>query len=337
MTSLTNTFPSLFLTANSFVRHLIDTYKQTIVSSGTARTPEANMTRVPIEVPNDLSTASSIQQTNSPAEAWCAIILAAAFLVIAFYQTFLCFRHRAVVGWSITLAALCSLRLFAIYTMLTYAVETLWLIEYAYHGVYPVSAVWLVAGALTHWLAPTLLTFYCIQVFGRAAWEALLSLPNRRHLPDLLGFIRWNTYVFGLAAFMAWSILCVGSIVVVAASPNGKVDESNAKIVEAGLSTLKGGLLMETIVLMILACIVGRFSVISAKWDVQWTEKRGLRWTWKRLILMVQVGLLVVQLRQIYQVVRFFTTATRYPWMVLIFDALPICGKLSSCLSSTAH
>lgn len=179
-----------------------------------------------------------------------------------------------------------------------------------------------VRSRLTHFQSPTLLTIAIIVVFGRACWAASLSNPSR--LEPLRGFVRWNTFVVTSTSLLAFTLLCVGCIVVVSRAPNGVVNETNLSIVNAGNGILKFALVLQLLILAAFTLMAWRFRAVSKEWDVQWDEKRRSTWTWTKVMILVLVSLVLLFVRQLYHLIRFLLDWTGLPWLGLLFDAGPI-------------
>lgn len=159
-------------------------------------------------------------------------------------------------------------------------------------------------------------------VFGRSSWAGALSNP--RELEPLWGFLRWNTLVITSTSLLTFGLLVTGCIVVVSSAPDGKVDNSNHTVVNAGNGVLKAALVLQLLILAAFTLLVWRFQRVSQDWDVQWDERRKFKWTWKKLIIMVLASLGLLFVRQFYYLVRFLLSWTDQPWLCLLFDAGPV-------------
>lgn len=169
-----------------------------------------------------------------------------------------------------------------------------------------------------------MITVAVIQVFGRAAWHALITNPGPA--TPLYGFIRWNTLIFSTISLFAWVLLCTGSMVAVAASPDGVRTDENAGTVDAGYRLLKTGLVFQLVILSAFALIVWRFKHVSRDWHVRWTEKGKASWTWQGLLKPILAGIALLSIRQVYHIIRFFLNYSHLEWLSLVLDAGPIFG-----------
>jgi hypothetical protein len=212
-------------------------------------------------------------------------------------------------------------------------VECFSLAEFAFSVANPLSSAFLAAGALIHWLAPAVLIFFCVQVFGRAASQGVFDNP--RQLRHLHGFIRWNTVIFGSLLMAAWAVLSTGSSIVVASLSNGQVTPDRVPLVTTGYGLLKAGLVLQLVMLLAFTLIVWRFKITSHSWMLQWDDQRKFTWTWKKLIDVVFISMGLLLVRQLYHVVRFFLHYTDLPWLALVFDAIPLLGQWSALSDET--
>ncbi|KPI39037.1 uncharacterized protein AB675_4683 [Cyphellophora attinorum] len=267
------------------------------------------MTRIPVVV-DDPSPYLSTNSTR-PKAGWIAIALATACLIVTVVQIIFSIKHRAKVASTLIFAS---------------SLQCISLVEFAYSSSYPLSTSWMAAGAVFSWMAGPVLTFYCTQIFGRAARAGSMSNPG--HSKPLRGFVRCNTTIFGLLVFVAWLIVATGSAVVTIGAPQGQVDSGNLPVVTAGQGVMKAGLVLQLVVLLSLVLIVWRFRVISTHWNVDWDARRRFTWTWKRLITIILSSIGLLLLGQIYHVARFFANSNEKPWLALIFDAFPSLGIL---------
>ena len=144
-------------------------------------------------------------------------------------------------------------------------------------------------------LAPSLTMIAYVQTFGRAAWHSLLS--NVSHLIRLRGFLRCNTLLFVTFMLFAYVLMLIGNMTVVAiASDAGGSSDVTARRIKAAYAIVEGGLILQTLLLLIFALLVWRWKYISGDWDVEWDEVRRARWTWRPLLRVVLggAGLLLV-------------------------------------------
>jgi hypothetical protein len=284
------------------------------------------MTRIPLSIADSQDSPYLTDGKSTPI-AWIAVVFAALFLIVSVGHVFLLVRKRAWFIWTIIFASVGKNHVRYTIQPLNDTVEVLSLIEFAWSTAHPVSTVWLTFGTLVHWFAPTILTIAIIQTFGRAAWHAVISNP--RQMARLWGFLRWNTLFITIISLLVWSLLCIGSVLVVAAAPDAIVDNTNQSPVTAGNGLVKAGLVIQFIILAMFTLFVWRFRVISMHWEVD--NRAGLKrtWTWQRLMIIVMVSLVLLFIRQLYQMVRFFMDWSGLPWLSLIFSSGPCFGKLS--------
>ena len=156
-------------------------------------------------------------------------------------------------------------------------------------------------------------------IFGRSAWAGALYNPT--HLQPLWGFLRWNTFVITFTSLLTFTLLCAGCIVIVSSAPNGNVNKSNHTAVNAGTGVLKAALVLQLLILVAFTLLVWRFQRVSKDWDVQWSERRKFTFTWKQLIIVLLVSLVLLFVRQCYYLVRFLLDWTDLPWLCLLFDS----------------
>jgi hypothetical protein len=285
------------------------------------------MTRIPLSIP-DSQDSPYLADDNTKSVAWIAVVFAALFLIASAGHVFLLVRTRAWFIWTITFASVGKSPVPRTMQTLSHAVEVLSLIEFAWSTAHPVSTAWLTFGTLVHWFAPTILTIAIIQTFGRAAWHAVISNPPQ--MTRLWGFLRWNTLFVTIISLLVWSLLCVGSVLAVAAAPDAIVDTENQPLVTAGYGLVKAGLVIQFIVLAMFSLFVWRFRIISKHWDVD--NRAGLKrtWTWQRLMVVVLSSLVLLFIRQLYHMVRFFMDWSGLPWLSLIFSSGPCFGEIAA-------
>ena len=135
----------------------------------------------------------------------------------------------------------------------------------------------------------------CIQTFGRAAWHSLLS--NDRHLRRLRGCLRCNSPLFVTFMVFAYVLMLIGNMMVVVIASNAVGSSGgNTRRSKAAYGIVEGGLIFQTLLLLIFMLLVWRWKYVSDDWEVEWHQVRRARWTWKALlrIALGGAGLLLV-------------------------------------------
>lgn len=170
-------------------------------------------------------------------------------------------------------------------------------------------------------LAPVLVIFFCIQIFGRAALEGLRM--NGELDSSIRSVIRLNTALLLATFALAWLLDYIGVVVPLVMNLRG----SRYRIFGGPFTTV--GLLVELILLIefgVLVCIF-RYKSSGWVWTLGGTEGRRPRRHWRNCVTGVLLSVCLLLVRQIYLVTIFMVDYGSTPWLSLLFEGVPILGK----------
>ena len=83
---------------------------------------------------------------------------------------------------------------------------------------------------------------------------------------------------------LAYLLLLIGNVIVVATAPDAHADHSNREKLRAAYGVVEAGLIVQTLFFGLFMILPWRWRAISSAWDVDWDDLHQYKWNWKTLL-----------------------------------------------------